>query len=190
MQVVVYAVGPSGCVLLVPPPGADVATVQKDVPVGATSVAIDTSGLPAGDPSSWSLTNGAVTAMPLSAVKLSAYANAKQGALLSASQSYSVGGTPPLSVLADATASTQFDLQALYDWGAANPTATQLWVDNNGDVVPVTGAQFVTLRPLVKAYRIAVYATLGVILRGIAASPPTIKTTADIDAAAWPTSSV
>ena len=105
-------------------------------------------------------------------------------ARLKTARSYTASG---VTILIDATQGSRTDLGNLAQWGTANPTALQPWVDNAGAVTPVTGAQYVALTPLVGAYTLSVYAVLAGALAALRASPPTITTTAQIDALAWPT---
>ena len=121
---------------------------------------------------------------PATPAQLFGYANAKCSALRATPRSYDLGGTPDVSIKADATADTIALVSGLADWGAANPTATQDWIDDFGAVTSITGAQAVALKAAGLAYIQSLYAALGTVCAGVRAG--TIATTAQIDAAAWP----
>lgn len=114
--------------------------------------------------------------------QLRGYANAKANGLRAVTRTYTLSGD--LTVLCDATAQTGVDLNGLLVWGQANTGATTNWVDNNGGVVTLTGAQCVALAEAVLAYGQSVFAVLAAAMNGI--SNITITTTAEIDALAWP----
>lgn len=126
---------------------------------------------------------GAYVAPTPSADALRAYANQKLQALLAASRAYTLGGG--LQAFSDATTATGMDLQALLVWGQANPALTTNWVQNNGGVVTLTGAQCVGLAQAVTAYGQSAYAVLAQAMNGIADA--SLSTYAQIDALAWPT---
>ena len=114
--------------------------------------------------------------------QLRAHAFAKANTLRATVRAYTLPGD--LSVICDATASTGTDLHGLLTWGTANPGETTNWVDDNGGVVTLTGAQCVALALAVLAYGQSVFATLAQAMNGIANE--TITTKAQIDALAWP----
>lgn len=126
---------------------------------------------------------GAYVAPTVSAESLRAYANQKMQALLYAPRDYTLSGA--LHAFSDATTATGMDLQALLAWGTTNPAETTNWVQNDGGVVTLTGAQCVGLAQAVIAYGQSVYAVLAQAMNGIANA--SITTTAQIDALAWPT---
>lgn len=121
---------------------------------------------------------------PPSVADLLAHANAKVETLRATPRSYDVGGSPDVSIKADASADTIALVAGLGAWGAANPTATQAWTDDFGVVTTITGAQAATLMNNGRAYIASVYAILGQACASITAG--TITTTAAIDALAWP----
>src|SRR6185437_4335776 len=100
----------------------------------------------------------APVAAPPTVPQLRAYANAKADALRAVARTYALTGG--LNVLSDATSATGTDLIGLMTWGQANPTATTNWVDDNGGVVTLTGAQCVALAQDVLAYGQSVFAVL------------------------------
>lgn len=101
----------------------------------------------------------------------------------------STGITVPVSsntnILSDGTSSTLASLALLSLYGQLNPTGTKTWVDNNGVVTIITGAECVTLATNVGNWVSNTYATVGVVLGEIAAN--TITTTVEIDSILWPT---
>lgn len=101
----------------------------------------------------------------------------------------STGITVPVSsntnILSDGTSSTRASLSLLALYGQLNPTGTKTWVDNNGVVTIITGAECVTLATNVGNWVSNTYATVGVVLGEIAAN--TITTTVEIDSILWPT---
>jgi hypothetical protein len=121
---------------------------------------------------------------PPTATQLITYTNAKAQTLLNKARSYTAAG---VTIMIDASQGTRTDLGDLAQWGAANTAAAQAWVDDNNTVTSVTGAQYVALAPLVGAYALSIYAVLASALTAIQATSPTITTTAQIDALAWPT---
>jgi hypothetical protein len=130
-------------------------------------------------------TYGAVAAYvapAMSTASLRQYANAKTQTLLATPRTYALSGGP--SVLADASTATGVDLNGLMVWGQANPSATTAWVDDNGGVTNLTGAQCVALALAVLAYGQSVYAVLASAMTGIANA--TLSSTAAIDALSWP----
>lgn len=116
------------------------------------------------------------------ATQLRAYANGKAEALRKVSRTYALTGG--LSVKCDATPNTGIDLQALMVWGAAHAEATTNFVQNDGGVVTLTGAQCVELANAIIAYGQSVFAMLATAMNSI--SNGTITTTAQIDALSWP----
>lgn len=118
-----------------------------------------------------------------SILALRLHANARLATLLTTTRSYALASGP--TVLSDASTATGVNLQGLTTWGTANGASTTQWVDNNGGVVTLTGAQCVALAEAVLAYGQSVYAVLATAMNGIANQ--TIATTAAIDALSWPT---
>ena len=127
-----------------------------------------------------------VTSSPASLV---AYAQAAQRAVLTKGQTFDVAtsGQPAVSILCDGTNDTRADLALLALFGQINPTGMKDWLDNNGKTTSLTGSQFVALATLAGDWVSDTYQTIGGIITGILASPPTVTTTAEIDATAWPT---
>ena len=121
---------------------------------------------------------------------LVAYAAASWAKLLAAGRLFNVAtsGASAVSVLCDGKNSTRADLALLTLFGQANPTGTKVWVDNGGVSTVLTGAQFVTLATLAGNWTSDTYPALQTLLGEINASPPTVTTTAQIDAYAWPAS--
>lgn len=109
------------------------------------------------------------------------YAKAKAEAMVSAVGTYTISGT---AIQCDCDQGTIADLLALKSWGAANPSVTSRFVQNNGAVVLLTGNQYVSLAGLVGPIRLAVFNTLGTVIQGVMGG--TITTQAQVDAAAWP----
>lgn len=147
-----------------------------DLPAG--EIAISQAGAAVG----WRLVNGALVAPGVTVNALRAYAGAKADSLRAGPRSYALPGG--LSVLADASTPTGTDLIGLMTWGQANAAATTNWVDDNGGVVTLTGAQCVALADAVLAYGQSVYAVLAQAMNGVANQ--SIATTAEIDALSWP----
>ena len=140
----------------------------------------------AGAQAGWALSGGvlvAPAATPATATQLRAYAGAKADALRAVARSYTLAGG--LVVMCDSTQGTGADLIGLNTWGAANPTATTNFVQDNGGVVTLTGAQCVALANAVLAYGQSVFAVLATAMNDIANGM--IATTAQIDALSWPT---
>lgn len=130
----------------------------------------------------WTLANGALSAAGLPKPQLQARASQKAKALLAGTRPYVLSGG--VSVVSDALTATGVDLNGLMIWGQANAAATTSWIDDNGAVTALTGAQCVALAQAVFAYGQSVYAMLATAMTGIAGG--TIATTAAIDALAWP----
>jgi hypothetical protein len=168
--------------------------VQTDGSAVAVVFPDDAVIAPGGGSASWS--GGSFTAPPgetltlvapsppaPTATQLRAYANAKVDGLRAVARSYTLTGG--LAVLCDATQGTGIDLYGLLNWGTANPAATTNFVQDNGGVVTLTGAQSVALANAVLAYGQSLFAVLAVAMNGI--DNATIATTAAIDALSWPT---
>lgn len=124
----------------------------------------------------------APVAPPPTTAQLRAYANAKSDALRAAARAYTLTGG--LQVICDATQGTGVDLMGLQAWGTANPGATTDFVQDNGGVVTLTGAQCAALALAVLAYGQSVFATLALAMNGVANQ--SLTTTAQIDALNWP----
>jgi hypothetical protein len=125
---------------------------------------------------------GPYVAPAVTSAQLRAVANAKVDALFAVPRSYALSGG--VSVLCDATTQTGVNLNGLMIWGQANPTATTNWVDDNGAVTTLTGAQCVALALAALAYAQSVYAVLASAMNGITAG--SITTTSEINALSWP----
>lgn len=132
----------------------------------------------------YDLVDGVYVGRVTTLAQLRAHAFGVVAALLAKPRAYPlVGG---VSVLADATTATGADLNGLVTgWAQANPTLTTVWVDDNGGVTSLTGAEIVALAVAVLTYGQSVYAVLAGVMTQIASGA--IATTAAIDAAAWPT---
>jgi hypothetical protein len=153
-------------------------------PGGATHATVPGSILMAQDGAQigWTLANGVLEPPAAPATVLRAYANTKVESLRAIARSYTLTGS--LTVLCDAAPSTGTDLVGLKTWGDANAGATTNWVQNDGGVVTLTGAQSVELAGVVLAYAQSVFAALALAMNGIANG--TITTTAQIAALSWP----
>ena len=114
--------------------------------------------------------------------QLVTYVNTKCAARLAVPRAYTLAAG--VTIKADSTDSTRSLVIGLNDWGAVNPTATQLWTDDFGAVTSITGAQAVALYAQTQAYIQSVYAIVGAACQAIAAG--TITTYAQIDALSWP----
>ena len=128
-----------------------------------------------------------VTAAQLTAADLVSYSQMKQQALLKAGITVNVAasGSPTVNILCDGTNATRADLALLALFGQQNPTGTKQWLDNNDVVTTLTGTELVNLATLVGAWISDTYPTLVSVINQINASPPTITTIAQIDAASW-----
>ena len=142
----------------------------------------------------WVESNGTFAApapaAPMTVPQLLTSAQRAFQAALKKAQTFNVAasGQPAMPILCDGTRATIDDLAELADYGKANASATRIWLDNAGKSTMLTGAQLVTLDALVRAWRSATYTAHAILLAGIAAAPPTITTTAQVSAFAWPTS--
>ena len=113
------------------------------------------------------------------------YANNKLNNLRALERSYTLSGSPSVTVKCDSLQSTGTDLISLMTWGQANPSGTDTWVDNEGNTTSITGSQAVTLANDVLAYGKSLWAVLATACAGIKAA--TITSTSQIDALSWPT---
>lgn len=123
------------------------------------------------------------TITPAPPIPLTLYAERVRDVRLTEGATFNVA--PSVQILSDGTNSTRADLGLLALYGQANPAGTKTWVDNNGKVTVLTGAQLVTLTELVGAWVSDMYAAYGEILSGLASG--SITTAAQIDNYAWPT---
>ncbi|WP_158812074.1 hypothetical protein [Beijerinckia sp. L45] len=123
----------------------------------------------------------------ISTANLALYAAKVQTAVLAKGQTFNVAtsGATAINVLCDATNDTRSDLALLALFGQQNPTGSKSWLDNNGNVTALTGAECVQLATLAGTYIDSVYAAMGTLLSQITAG--TVTTTAQIDAYVWPT---
>lgn len=130
----------------------------------------------------------APSAPPPSKADLIAYAgNAKDKTLIAGIVvNAAASGQAAVDVHCDGTPETRGDLAGFYAWGSANPAGTRAWLDETGTLFTLTGAQFVTLAQAVGNWVDNVYAQLGGLTAQI--NSGAITTTAQIDAATWPTS--
>lgn len=111
------------------------------------------------------------------------YASDKAMSLIATMRTYTNTVTN-VSIKADATGSTVAYLMAEAQWGAANLTATDNWIDNDNFATVVTGADYVAIAPMVGMYAKLIYGTqLASVLSSISAG--TITTTTQIDSYAW-----
>jgi len=123
---------------------------------------------------------------PPTVAQLLAYVGEKVAGLIGASRSYTSATTPAVTIQSDATGATLSNLQALQKWGAANPTATTVWLDNAMNNTTVTGAEIEDIGNQVGDYALSIYGVEGgAVVAAIKASPPTITTYAQVDAFGW-----
>jgi hypothetical protein len=120
----------------------------------------------------------------LTHAQLLGVANAQIATLMAVPRTYTLSGSPSVSVKCDTLQSTGADLAGLNVWGTASPTATTTWVDDFGVPTVITGAQGVSLGNQVIAYGQSVYDVLGTVAAAIAGG--TITTAAQVAAAGWP----
>ena len=124
------------------------------------------------------------------ATALISYANAKQLALRDGGITVNAGtASAPIvvDVASDADGRTLVSGSVqLVGLATSNsqPAPTFPWINNDHTQVTLTGAQMMTVGYALGAYVQATYAALGTVLAAIAAG--TIKTSADVEAAAWP----
>lgn len=111
------------------------------------------------------------------------YANSKSASLSSLARVYSLGGD--VAVMCGADAATLSNLQGLLAWGSANPTGNTRWVDDNGNVTPLSGSQAAALAHQVIGYWQSLFPVLAEAMDGITSG--VIAATSDIDALPWPT---
>lgn len=105
-------------------------------------------------------------------------------------QSFDVAasGAAAVPIFCDGTNDTRADLALLALYGQQNPAGTKTWVANNGVTTSLTGAELVTLATLAGNWVSDTYPALMTLIGDITAESPTVTTTAQIDAYAWPTS--
>ena len=154
---------------------------------------------PTETPGPWAALNAAIAAnevmvepyvapsvTPPTQAQLLACVGAKIEALLGAPRAYASATTPSVTIKSNATAATLANLQALQKWGAANPSSTTVWLDDDFAGVTVTGAQIVDIGDQVGAYALTIYGREGAaVVAAIGAAPATITTVAEIDAYPW-----
>ena len=187
MQVVVYTLPTGGCAVAVPIPPVTAETFTP--PAGAVSIIVDSASLPSTPQEEWGISGGVLVTTVAAPAYLAGYASASWNSILAAGRIFNVAASgAAVSVLCDGTNSTRADLALLALFGQANPTGTKTWIDNNGVSTVLTGAQFVTLATLAGNWVSDTYPALQTLLGEINATPPTITTTAQIDAYAWPAS--
>jgi hypothetical protein len=129
----------------------------------------------------WMLSGSTLAPPAQTTTQLRDYANAKADALRAVARAYTLTG---VVVYCDSTQGTGTDLLSLQAWGTANAAATTNFVQDNGGVVTLTGAQCVALAQDVLAYGQSLFATLASAMNQIANG--TITTTDAIDALSWP----
>jgi hypothetical protein len=128
---------------------------------------------------------GAYAAPIATPAQLVAYAQAKQAKIAAAGVTINLGtAAAPLNVSVDTSAAGRVDLTGLAQMAAINPSFSTTWYQASG-AITLTAAQLVALGEAVLAWIASTYAALAAVEAAIAASPPTITTTAEIDAAAW-----
>lgn len=116
---------------------------------------------------------------------LRSYAATRLATTFAAGRTFNVAASdkPAKPVLCDGTNDTRADLAILALFGQGAPAGTKVWVDNDGVSTTLTGAELVALVTAAGTWIADGYATFGQVLAGIAASPPTVATLADVDAA-------
>lgn len=121
----------------------------------------------------------------LSAIELSNYAKFRQAMILADGKRFNVNpsGQPVFEILCDGSNPTRADLALLVLNAQANPNSTMNWVDNDGKTDVLTASQVVALAQQTGNWTAGTYGILGKILAGINATPPTVTTKDDVDAA-------
>ena len=147
----------------------------------------------------WKLVSGAIVAataadLAPSKAQLTTYANAKQAALRDGGITVNVGtaSTPDeVDVASDVSGrSLVSGCVQLIGLASSNgqPAPTFPWINDGGAQLTLTGAQMMTIGLALGNFVQATYAALGTVLAAIANG--SITTTAGIDAAAWPSTSL
>lgn len=200
MSVIVYSLGSLGCAICGTASDVDVqAEAKRIVPPGSAFVVVtDASSLPSSPASSWTIQNGAIIVDPAlqkaaTVAALKAYASDKQNKLLDQVWSFNVG-TPqaPVMVTTKLNAVGQAAMVKIGRWAERNASvAGALLAYTNVDLTAasLTAAQAESLESQAAAIDAASYAALNAIVAAIEAETPTITTTAQIDAATWPSAS-
>ncbi len=131
---------------------------------------------------------GAPPAKPVTVAQLLARAQRAFKAALAKAQTFNVAATgqPAVPVLCDGARATRDDLAELAAFGKDDAAGTRTWLDNAGAATTLTGAQLVTLDALVRAWVSSTYTAHGALLAAITAAPPSVTTSAQVDAFAWP----
>lgn len=133
--------------------------------------------------------DGTYTAPPApvySAAQLTTHADVHLAAALSSGITGDVGSAgSPLVITADTTADGKANilgLLAAYSNGVKQSTDTTAWYQSSG-VVQLTQAQLLVIARAVMAHTDAAYAAWHAAVAGITASPPTVTTYAQVEAA-------
>lgn len=113
--------------------------------------------------------------------QLIAYANTKQGAIMRGG--VSVGGVP-----VDTSDSGRIDMAGAVTLAQLVPSHVFDWVTAVGPV-SLTADQVIAAGQAVGLWVQSTFTTLGTVIAGIVADPPTITTYEQIDAASWPANS-
>lgn len=129
---------------------------------------------------------------PPSKADLIAHATAARDKILTAGIIVNVAPSaqPAIDIHCDGLPQTRHDLNGFYSWGldqvARNLTETRDWFDNDWNKYTLTGAQCIALALPVGTWADNVYGAAQGLIAQI--NSGAITTTAQIDAAAWPTS--
>ena len=149
-------------------------------------------------PGQWKLVSGALVAataadLAPTQAQLVAYANAKQAALCDGGITVNVGtaSTPDEVDVASDVNGRSLVSGCVQLIGLASstgqPAPTFPWINDGGAQLTLTGAQMMTMAVTLGNFVQATYASLGTVLAAIANG--TVTTKAQVDAAAWPTTS-
>lgn len=122
------------------------------------------------------------------AAMLTAYAEAKQAALVAGGYAFNLAaaGQPAEFVRADTDIGGRLNLAGLVSLAQLNPSFTSVWVQAGGGLT-LTAAEIVALGVAVGTFVEQTYQALAAVLAGI--SSGAITTRAQVDAAAWPAAS-
>lgn len=147
-------------------------------------------------PGQWKLAADGKTILPATATdlaptktQLAAYASAKQAKIASGGLSVNVAasGAAAETALADTDVSGRLNLSGLVQLATINSSFTTVWVQSTGNLT-LSASQVIDLGMAVGMFVEASYQTLASVLADITSGK--LTTTAAVDAAAWPSTSV